>query len=179
MRFSFSRFIFRPCSCDTDTGASATVFTRFCSLCRSARLRNPLRAGKRGYRRSACILGWSMGPSRFRPSARGQEHEACKPACLRRGSHARVVKGSLPRSAIKEPSPGFPNAGIVFHAVCPNRSLNARFEVVRCLHTPPRLEGRKLHVLSGLVGSNISASDSGFPIHTQEVTGSSPVAPTI
>jgi hypothetical protein len=44
---------------------------------------------------------------------------------------------------------------------------------------PSRLEGRKLHVLSGLVGSNITASDSGFPIHTQEVTGSSPVAPTI
>jgi len=50
-----------------------------------------------------------MEPSRFRPSPRGQEREACKPACFRRGSQARVVKGSLPRSAVKEPSPGFPN----------------------------------------------------------------------
>ena len=92
---------------------------------------------------------------------------------------AGVVKGSLPRSAIKEPSPGFPNAKIVCHAVCPNSRLNARFEGVGCLHMTSRLERRKLHVLSGLVGSSISASDSGFPIHTQEVTGSSPVAPTI
>ena len=69
-------------------------------------------------------------------------------------------------------------ARIVCHAVCPNSRLNARFEGIGCLHMPSRLEGRKLHVLSGLVGSNITASDSGFPIHTQEVTGSSPVAPT-
>ena len=74
---------------------------------------------------------------------------------------------------------GIRTAKIVCHAVCPNSRLNARFEGVGCLHMPSRLEGWKLHVLNGLVGSDISACDIGFPIHTQEVTGSSPVAPTM
>ena len=66
--------------------------------------------------------------------------------------------------------------GIVCHAGCHNCGLNARFEGVGCLHMPSRLEGRKSHVLSGLVGSDISACDIGFPIHTPEVTGSSSVS---
>jgi hypothetical protein len=140
---------------------------------------------------------WEESARAIRKSSRenGQRNDARLRACWRRFHGRGWSRGPYPGRPSRNLLPVFlmpmsvhpkewpvcadiPIGGIVCHAVCPNSRLNARFEGVGCLHMPSWLEGRKLHVLGELVGSNISASDSGFPIHTQEVTGSSPVAPT-
>ena len=89
------------------TAANVWRFQQQISLAPTGRILKPhLQAAKvqRGV-----YVNRAMEPSQFRPSPRGQESDARLRACLRRGSPARVVKGSLPRSALKEPSPGFPN----------------------------------------------------------------------